>query len=168
MYILSQKPTIKVGAYAAAKAVGGLLTFKFPRKGAGRRTVLLKEARILDNNGTPAEADLDLHLFGNPLMAVADDAAFRPALTWVESAVESSLTGDSAIKESLYYGKINFATYVESDLATAGSKIARVAAADLLLPVVGGAVYGQLQANGTPTYAAADQLIVIAHFAEYA
>ena len=66
-----------------------------------------------------------------------------------------------------FLGTINFASYAATDVGTnAGAVLAIQNNLDRVLPLVKGKIYGQLSVNaGTPTYATADQLIALLHFA---
>jgi hypothetical protein len=152
MIIVGQTPTLDTNAYSAGDACGGLLTFDLGKVGA--RTVLLKRAELLDDASSPDSADMDLHLFTDATMVVADDAAFT-----VSAA--NFLAGK-------YLGKINFATYAATVVGTEANAVLAIQNnIDRLIPLQQGKVYGQLVCTATPTFAAA-QLTVLLHFAEYA
>lgn len=155
MKIVYQTPTLDTDAYTAGDACGGLLTFDLGRA-FSTDTVLLQRAELLDDAASPDSADVDLHLFTDPAMAVADDAAFT-----VSQA--DYLAGK-------YLGKINFATADYAATAVGTNASAVLAVKDelaRLIPLTNGKVYGQLVCNATPTFAAT-QLHTLLHFAEYA
>lgn len=152
MKILSATPTLDTNAYSAGDAAGGMLTFDFGR--TGFNTVLLKRAELLDDAAAPDSADMSLHLFTDPTLAVADQAAF-------------SVTQDE-YNDGMYLGAIDFTSYAATPAGTNAAAVVAIRdAIDRLLPVTNGKIYGQLVCNGTPTFAAT-QLHVLLHFAEYA
>jgi hypothetical protein len=155
MKVIAQTPTITAGAYAAGDAIGGLLTFDIG-DGSSIKTALLKYLTLVDNAASPVSADVDLHLFTDSTMAVADNAP----LTFSTANVAAGK----------YLGKINFvaADYALVEMATSGAKACTYNTVDRLLPVTNGKIYGQLQANATPTYGSTTQLILVTHFADYA
>lgn len=153
MLVLSQNPTIDIDAYTAGDAVGGLLTFDLG--GYGARTINLHRAEILEDAASPVEGELELHLFTDSDIAVADDAAF--SLTNTEYA------------SGKYLGHITFSSYVATRAGgNAGAKVSIQDGLNRLLPLLKGKIYGQLVCTGTPNYNADDDLTVLMHFAEYA
>lgn len=155
MKILGLKPTLDTNAYGAGDAVGGLLTFDFGR--TGLHTIVLKKAEILDDLASPDSADLVLHLFTDPAMAKTDNAAFT--------------VSNADVLAGKYIGSVTFAAadYAATALGDQANAVLAVKdSLNMLIPLTnGGKIYGQLQAVGTPTFAAT-QLVVRGHFAEYA
>lgn len=151
--IVTQQPTLDTSAYAAGDACGGLLTFNLGRDGTDK-TVLLRKAELLDDAATPDEAEVVLHLFTESSVAGTDQAAF-------------SVSQDEYLA-GYYLGSITFTTYAATVVGdNSGAKICIQDDLNMLIPLNGGKVYGQLSCTGTPTFAA-DQLIVALHFGEYA
>lgn len=153
--LITAQPTLDTDAYTAGDCLGGLLTFATPWT-AGKRTLLLKDAFILDDAATPDEADVTLFLFADSDLAGTDDAAFAIS--------QNQFTGG----DLLIPDGINFTSYSDTPIGTnAGAKLAIKTGLDRLIQTDGkGNVYGQLVANGTPTFAA-DQLIIALILGEY-
>ena len=151
MKVISVQPTITAGAYSAGDAVGGVMTFTCP----GSNTVLLKDLYLLDDDSSPDEADLDLYIFTDSDIAVADNAAFT--ISQAEFLAGS------------FIGRVNFSTYIATPIGgEANATICEKIDQNILIPVSNGKFYGQLIANGTPTFNAIDQLVLSALIAEYA
>lgn len=135
---ISQTPTITAGAYAAGDAVGGLLTFANAALVAGGGGVILS-AVIIDDAGQDAE--LELWLFNQTFVAMADNAPWAPAEADLEHLVGIISTEDSA------QGWLAAGTPSAVDIEV--SKRFDCAATSL---------YGQLVTRGTPTFVAVDDL----------
>ena len=153
MKIISQTPTLDTSIYAAGDACGGLLTFDL---GLGFKTALIKKAELLDDVVSPDSADMELHLFTDPTMVVADQAAFAVSRA-------NYIAGK-------YVGKISFASadYAATPIGTnAGAVLNIQDDLNMLVPLTSGKIYGQLVCTATPTFAAT-QLFPTLHFAEYA
>lgn len=147
MRVIVQQPVLTLDAYSAGDAVGGLLTFDFDY---GSAPVLLKRAEILDDNSSPAEAALMLELFTDPNMAGVDATTFS-----ISQA--DYLAGK-------YIGPITFPTYI--DTVAGDNPEAQISIQDSLdqvIPLINGKIYGQLVCVATPTFDAADELLVGLH-----
>jgi hypothetical protein len=154
MKLISQTPTITAGAYSAGDAVGGLLTFdlKFP----SIKTALIRRVEIMDDSPTPNDANLHLHLFTDPTIAVADNAALTiPKTAWLNGQ---------------YFGYIDFAAnaWVSTIIQADAAAEINIVTPNLLVPPANGKIYGQLQAVATPTFDATDDLTVLMWIGEYA
>ena len=153
MKLLSAIPTLDTDAYTAGDACGELLTFDV----GPSRTCVIKKAEVLDDGASPVSAAMVLHIFNDGALAVADDAAF--------SVTQANFTAGKYIG-SIAIGSSDYADTPLGDNASA--KLASIADVDMFVPTVQGKFYGQLVCTGTPTFAAADELAVLLHVAEYA
>lgn len=137
---IAQTPTITAGAYTAADAVGGLLTFEKAvsvYKGDARivKVVIIDDAKQDEN--------LILHLFDRTFTAMADNAAWSPS--------------DADMQHSIGHIEIPAANYMPG----ANNSHATVECEfDFALVAGGTSLFGQLECVGTPTYAATDDLTV--------
>lgn len=141
MRSVSVTPTIGVGAYGAADAVGGLLDFDGIRQpGGGGGEVV--SVRVVDESGQGAA--MRLHLFGQTFTAAADNAPFD-----VSDADAANYIGSALIAAADWEGG-------------ATNQFAQVA---VNIPFGAGAqgdesLYGQLEVDGAQTFGAADALTV--------
>lgn len=137
---IAQTPTITAGAYAAADAVGGLLTF------ANAVSVYKGDARIVKvviiDDGAQDE-NLILHLFDRTFTAMVDNAAWTPS--------------DADMQNSIGHIEIAAADYMAG---ANNSKATVLIEFDFALVSGGTSLFGQLECVGTPTYTAIDDLTV--------
>ena len=134
-----QTPTITAGLYSAGDAVGGLLTFA----GAARVATyggVLKNVLIFDDAGQ--DASMELWLFSETFVAMADNAPWAPSEADLRNLVAIIPTSDGAW----------FAAGTPSVARIEVSQYYKCAATSL---------FGQLVTRGTPTYAATDDVTVI-------
>lgn len=132
-------PTITAGAYDAADAVGGLLTFANAAsiyRGAGR----IIRVGITDKGNQ--KANLKLWLWKATFTAAADGAAFDPT--------------DADLLNCLGYIEIPAANYMTATDNSAGS--VKDCAFDFVLATAGTSLFGQLQCVATPTYTSTSDL----------
>lgn len=140
---VSVTPTIGVDAYTANDVVGGLLTFNFANSGGGG---VVRWARVVDDDDEKAE--LALYLFNASPTAIADDAAFAPAVADLKKMVGKVLF------EAADYETIN---------SNAVAIIGHGVSTDFLnidFTSASGNLFGYLVCTGTPTYTAATDLTV--------
>ena len=137
---ISQTPAITAGAYIAGDAVGGLLTFANAARATGGGGVI-KSARIVDGAGQDVE--LELWLFNQTFVAMADNAPWAPAEADLENLLAVISTEDSA------QGWLAAGTPSAIDIEVAKR-----------YDCVGTSLFGQLVTRGAPTYAAVDDLTV--------
>ena len=133
-----QTPTITAGLYSAGDAVGGLLTFA----GAARVATyggVLKNVLIFDDAGQ--DASMELWLFSETFVAMADNAPWAPSEADLRNLVAIIPTSDGAW----------FAAGTPSVARVEVSQYYKCAATSL---------FGQLVTRGTPTYAATDDISV--------
>lgn len=131
-------PTITAGAYDAADAVGGLLTFAGAAsvyRGAGT----IKRVGITDKGNQ--KANLKLWLWKATFTPAADGAAFDPS--------------DADLLNCLGYIEMPAANYMTATDNSAGSVDADF---DFKLAAAGTSLFGQLQCVGTPTYTSTSDL----------
>ena len=133
--------TVDTNAYTANDVVGGLLTFNVANAGGGG---LIRWASVVDDDNEKAE--LTLYLFDQAPTAIADDAAFAPAIADLKK----------------YIGKILFeAADYQTINGNAVAMLGHGVSTDFLnidFNTVDGNIYGYLVCTGTPTYTAATDL----------
>ncbi len=131
-------PVITAGAYSAADAVGGLLTFPnaliapaFAGEIVG--AVLIDQAA--------QDAAMVLQLFHTTFTPTADNAAYAPS----DVDIVNAIANIPFLAADYFGGTLN-----------------TIAIRSLSLPVdgVAGSLFGQLFTQGTPTYVAVDDLTV--------
>jgi hypothetical protein len=138
---VAQTPAITAGAYDAADAVGGKLTFAGAAsvyRGAGE----IVRVTIIDDANQKAQ--LKLWLYDQTFTASADNAACDPT--------------DADNQNCL--GCINIAA-ADYMTATDNSVSSTTVSFPFKLVAGGTSLFGQLQCVATPTYAAVDDLTVI-------
>ncbi len=135
---ISLTPTVTAGAYAAADAVGGLLTFANAARQSGGGG-LINKVIILDDAGQDAE--LELWLFNASFTAMADNAPWAPS--------EADLRKLVAI----------IATTTGAWFAAGTPSAARVEV-NQRYDLAGTSLFGQLVTRDTPTFAATDDVTV--------
>lgn len=137
---IAQTPTITAGAYAAADAVGGLLTF------AQAVSVYKGDARIVKVvviDDAMQDENLILHLFDRTFTPMADNDAWTPS----DADMQNSI-GSIEIPVAAYFAGAN------------NSKATVLVIFDFALVSGGTSLFGQLECVGTPTYSATDDLTV--------
>ncbi len=146
---ISQTPTITAGAYSAADAVGGLLTFADVGAGYSPCAKITKVTVIDD---AAQAAVLDLFLYSQEITPTADNGAFSPS-----DADNQFCVGVIHIAAADYgSGDDNNVATVECDLPITLSGASPASAG-----LVGTDLWGQLTCIGTPTYAATDDITII-------
>jgi hypothetical protein len=146
---IRQTPTITAGAYSAADAVGGLLTFA--DVGVGYQgDVKITKVIVIDDAAQAAA--LDLWLYSEEFTPSADNAAFSPSdadnqhcVAVVHIAAADYGSGDD-----------NSVAHVECDLPVTLSGISAGSGG-----LYGLDLYGQLTCLATPTFAATDDLTIV-------
>ncbi len=146
--IIRLNPTVTAGAYTAADAVGGLLTFEGALKNDKKSGVVLS-ITIQDN--ASQESALDLVLFNQSFTATADNAAFAPS--------DADLVNCLGIISIL---STDYSTFSTNSIATLRNVGMGVKSVNETGGVQGGdgSIYGQLVARGTPTYVAVTDLSI--------
>jgi len=139
-FTISATPTITAGAYSAADAVGGLITFADAAYGDGRGNI--RHFIVIDDADQGVE--LELHLFDRTFTATADNAAFAPSDDDLEN----------------YIGFVQVLTTSYANFST--NQVATTTNYDFPFNLAPGgtSLFGQLVTRGTPTYAAVDDLTV--------
>lgn len=142
--IITTALTVGTDAYTANDVVGGLLTFNVANAGGGG---VIRWASIVDDDNEKTE--LTLYLFSAAPTAIADDAAFAPAIADLK----------------IYIGKILFqAADYETINNNAVALLGHGASTDYLnvdFSTSSGNIYGYLVCTATPTYTAATDLTVV-------
>jgi len=137
---IPQTPTVTAGAYSANDAVGGLLTFANAALVAGGGGVT-KDFLILDDNGQDAE--MELWLFSETITAMADNAPWAPSEADLRNLIAIISTSDG-------------------DWFAAGTpSVARIEVSQRY-DCTGTSLFGQLVTRDTPSFAATDDVTVIA------
>lgn len=137
-------PTVTAGGYTAKDAVGGLLTFtNAVRLSGGSGTI--HAVTIIDN--AAANAELVLVLFDRTFTATADNAPFDPSDADLQNSIGKIKIGTA------YYDSFN------------DNSTACMTGIGLPIKLLGTSLFGQLMCttNGTPTYAATNDLTIIVH-----
>lgn len=138
---VSQTPTITAGAYQAADAVGGLLTFANAAAESGLGGVI-KTVVIIDD--AAQSAGLQLWLFDRIFTAMVDNAPWAPSEADLENLIGVVTTDDSA-QGWLTAGT---GTAITINVATRFDLLATSMFGQLVTPV------------DAPTYVATDDLTV--------
>lgn len=139
------QPVCDTSAYASGDLIGTKLTFDVSKLTPGK-DYLVQSVSIVDQN--KQNAALDLYLFDrNPTgTTFTDQAAFD--------------CGDADMEKVV--GPISITTYASNNDNSNGS--ANNLALPLSIPT--GALYGALVSRGTPTYAAATDIVVLLRLIE--
>lgn len=132
-----QTPAVTAGAYVANDAVGGLLTFA--NAAVSGEGGVVKNVLIVDDNGQDAE--MELWLFRETFVAMADNAPWAPSEADLRKLVAIISTADGAW----------FAAGTPSVARIEVSQEVKLTATSL---------FGQLVTRGTPTFANTDDISV--------
>jgi hypothetical protein len=130
-------PTISTSAYTANDVVGGLLVFDVVQSGGGG---VVGQIEIADDHDV--KAAFKLYLFNAAPTAIANDAAFAPAIADLKKLV----------------GVVDIGT---ADYSTINSNAwAQVKDLNIWYSATGGTLYGYLVCDATPDYNAATDLTI--------
>lgn len=135
--------TVDTNAYTANDVMGGLLTFAIPGPGNGG---FISKIRIIDDDNE--KAAVKLFLFNAAPTAIADDAAFAPAvgdLKKMISVVAIAAADYTTINSNAYAIKGDFGNSSQIDFLASD----------------GGNLYAYLVCDATPTYTAAADLTIV-------
>jgi len=140
LYEVTETPVVTVGAYHAKDAVGGLLTFEnaasaYNGGGIIRKVTVINHAGVADV--------LNLVLFDRTFTATADNAAFDPT--------------DADLLNCI--GRIAIAA-TDYEVLTDNAVATVLCDFPFKLVALGSSLFGQLQCEATPTYAATTDVTV--------
>jgi len=146
---IRQTPTITAGAYSAADAVGGMLTFA--DAGAGYQgDIRITKVVVIDD--AKQAAILDLWLYSEEFTPTADNAAFSPS----DEDNQHCVGVVHVVAADYGSGDDNSVAHVEVDLPVTLSGVSAGSGG-----LYGTSLYGQLTCVGTPTFAATDDLTIV-------